>query len=601
MPTGFFVLPDVRRSALPFQAPRVLTHRSGLPWVAGSWPSGELVQADAGPVRVAVIGFCPVTPTRLAQLAERVRTLSDVDALARALPGSFHLVALVHGRIRVQGSVTGLRQIFHTCVDGLPVAADRAGPLAALTGADIDEQALATRVACGGLLPPPLNERSMWSGVSAVPPDHCLIMDEITTREVRWWQPPPADVPLEAGAAQVRDALHTATADRHGTQGGLSADLSGGMDSTTLCFLAARDDPELITFRWEEAETGNDDAVFARLAAHSLRRARHVVVPQRELPTVFADPDGAVDTEQPYPFGRTLARMRFTADTLAAHGSRHHLAGHGGDELFYGFPGYLHRLLRRRPLTALRHLRGYSALHRWPLAPTVAELARDNSVATWWRDQADHLTAPSPQGRRPSLGWGVAPLRAPAWVTSHAADTAREALRRTAQEMTPLAADRGQHQTLLALRTTAPAYRQFSRLFTPAGIQLHQPFLDDRVVEAALAVRLHERTSPWRYKPLLAESMRGTVPDAILSRSTKGDFSADLRVGWRRNLGTLVDLFADSALADLGLIDPGLLRTQLLSSQAGLHRDIAVEHLLGCENWLRTARATRTPSGEPCV
>ncbi|MGO4753863.1 asparagine synthase-related protein, partial [Streptomyces sp. 2MCAF27] len=116
-----------------------------------------------------------------------------------------------------------------------------------------------------------------------------------------------------------------------------------------------------------------------------------------------------------------------------------------------------------------------------------------------------------------------------------------------------------------------------ARLFGAAGVALHQPYLDDRVVEAALAVRLHERVTPWRYKPLLAESMRGLVPDVVLGRTTKGDFSADVRAGRQRNLTALLEVFADSALAEMGLVSPGALREYLLTPHADISRDITTE------------------------
>jgi hypothetical protein len=47
------------------------------------------------------------------------------------------------------------------------------------------------------------------------------------------------------------------------------------------------------------------------------------------------------------------------------------------------------------------------------------------------------------------------------------------------------------------------------------------------VVEACLAVRPHECSTAWRFKPLIVEAMRDLVPAAVLQRTTKGDFSAD--------------------------------------------------------------------------
>ncbi|MGH3825466.1 MAG: asparagine synthase-related protein [Pseudonocardiaceae bacterium] len=528
------------------------------------------------------------------ELVTRVRTAVELDAVARALPGCWHLVASIDGVVRVQGSLTGMRRVFHTRIAGVPVAGDRADVLAMVAGAGIDEQVLAVRVVCGPSVPPPLGERSLWRGVRALAPDHYLRIDPSgTVGEVRWWQPPAPAVPLTVGAGAVRQALDTAVAQRRPVQGRLSADLSGGMDSTSLCFLAVRaGTPDLLTFRWAEADAANDDAVFAAHAASRLGQAEHVVLPQADLPGIFAEAGDTGDTEAPYQFTRTLARTRHTAEVLAAHGVREHLAGHGGDELFHGPLAYLHSLLRRRPLTAITQVRGYRALHRWPLAATVSGMARCGDLGAWWHQQAEQLTSGPVPRRTPPLGWGH-PLRAAVWVTPAAADSTRAVLHSTGDAARPLAADRGQHVTLAILRMMGPAYRQLSRLFGTAGLRLALPYFDDRVVEAALAVRQHERTTPWRYKPLLVEAMHGVLPEMIAARTTKGEFGEDLRVGLRRHLPDILDIFADSALAAHGLINPDLLRRQLLTPQVDNAAVFALEDLLGCETWLR---ATQTPT-----
>jgi asparagine synthase (glutamine-hydrolysing) len=575
----------------------VVAHASGNPWLVGSLDQDEVTLVSVGSLRVAVIGSGPVPATRLAALVSRVRSVAELDAVARALPGCCHLVASVAGVVRVQGSLIGVRRVFHTRIGGVPVAGDRADVLALVAGSGIDEQVLAVQVACGAAVPPPLGEHSLWRGVRSLAPDHYLRIDPGgTVGELRWWQPPEPEVPLSVGAGALRGALDTALAQRRPATGRLSADLSGGMDSTSLCFLAVRaGTPNLLTFRWAEADAANDDAVFAAQAASKLGQAEHVVLPQAEIPDIFADAGQAGDTEAPYPFTRTLARTRHSAQVLVAHGAREHLAGHGGDELFHGPPAYLHALLRRRLFTAIRHVRGYRALHRWPWAAVLGGMTRSGELGAWWHQQAQQLTTGPVPRRTPTLGWGH-PLRAALWVTPAALEITRAMLRSTGDEAQPLAADPGQHLTLAILRMMGSAYRQLSGVFAPAGVRLALPYCDDRVVEAALAVRPHERRTPWRYKPLLAEAMRGILPEVLAGRTTKGEFGEDLRVGFRRHRPDILELFADSALATHGLIDPDLLRRQLLTPQADNTAVFALEDLLGCETWLRAAQKLSTSS-----
>lgn len=570
---GWIVLPD-RSDAQrvvaewPSQSRWVLAHASGNVWLVGSLDQ-EVTLASVGSLRVAVIGSCPVTATRLTDLVTKVRTVAELDAVARVLPGCFHLVASVDGVVRAQGSVTGVRRVFHTRIQGVPVAGDRADVLAGVAGAGIDEQALAVRVACWSTMPPPLGERSLWRGVRALAPDHSLRIDSNgTVGERRWWQPPEPEMALTVGADAVRQALETAVAARRPSGGRLSADVSGGIDSTSLCFLAARaTTPDLVTFRWAEADVADDDAVFAAHPASGLRDAEHVVLGPAEMPCIFADAGDTGDTEAPYPFVRTLARVRRSAQLLAAHGARVHLAGHGGDELFHHLPAYLQSPLLRRPVTAITQVRGYQALHRWPLGSMAAGPLRR---------------------RAPELGWSR-PLRAPVWVTPAAVDATRAVLHSTGDQARPLAADRGHHATLAVLGTMGMHYRQLARLFGTAGPRLELPYFDDRVIEAVLAVRRYERRAPWRYAPLLVEAMRPLLPEVIAARTTRG-CDEDLRVGLRRHLPRILNLFADSALATHGLINPDLLRRALLAPQADNAAVLALEDLLGCETWLRAAQ-----------
>ncbi|WP_433271600.1 asparagine synthase-related protein [Actinosynnema sp. CS-041913] len=562
----------------------VAAHRSGRAWLVCWGPPEPVLRASAGRTCLVVVGFCPATTGRLTELAAQVRTVADVDRVARALPGSFHLIASVDGRIRVQGGVTGLRRVVHAKVRGVPVAGDRADLLASLTGAGVDEDALAVRVVCGDAVPAPLGEQSLWQGVSAVPSDHYLLLDADRARAVRWWSAPEPALPLSEGAQVVRQALVEAMGHRPDR---VSADMSGGLDSTSLCFLAAPHTPDLLTMRVAEAEVGNDDGVFADHAIRSLPGAEHLVLAQEDLPPLYTDPCRAIDADQPTACPRTDAQMRHLAGLLAERGYHWHVGGHGGDELFLPLHGYLHHLARRRPLVALRHLRGLMALGRWPLGATLRGLARPGTVRTWWRAQADELTGPPVSEWTPVLGWGLEPLRATACASPEAVATARAALRRTAEQAEPLAADPGQHQAVLALWSTTVGYQQLAALFAEQGVFLDMPYLDDAVFEAVLSVQVHERSTPWRYKALLSEAMRGILPDVIRHRDTKGDFSAESQTGLHHNMSAVQELFADSALVERGLVDRERLRRLLPESRTDPVAEIALEDLIACEAWLR--------------
>ncbi|MGH8887588.1 MAG: asparagine synthase-related protein [Egibacteraceae bacterium] len=598
----FVVLPDCE-AALPVAealrpyTPQVVPHPSGRPWLTGQWSTGELVLADRGQVQVAVIGCCPVTAAELFALTRRVREMSDLDRLGAGLSGSFHLLATIGGRVRVQGSVSGLRRVFSARVGAVTVAADRADVVADLAGAGVDEQWLSARLLYW-LVPHPLADQSPWRGVRAVP-EGCYLLAERDGSDhlVRWWSPPEPGLPLAEGAPLAGEALSAAVQARTPASGTISCDLSGGLDSTPVCFLAARGGSRLVAVTVGGVDPDHDDARWAERAARELDGVERLVLDPQELPLMFADVGQAGDgLDEPFAGARDRARLTSIACRLVERGSRLHFVGLGGDEVLQAPPSYLHTTARTHPRIAVSHVRGYRARRRWPLGATVRGLADHRTYREWLAASADELTAPPPPREAPSLGWGPA-LRLPPWATPQAVDATRALLRQAAATAEPLAPTCGQHAAVERVQFGARSVRHVVRFMARLGLPLAVPYLDDRVVEACLAVRLHERTTPWRYKPLIVEAMRGIVPAAVLARTTKGEFSVDWHAGLRRNRAHLAALFDDLALARLGIVDADALRAACLGLYPPSVPMPALDRTLACEAWLRSLAPTTSATG----
>ncbi|MFE5588668.1 asparagine synthase-related protein, partial [Kitasatospora sp. NPDC056531] len=222
-------------------------------------------------------------------------------------------------------------------------------------------------------------------------------------------------------------------------------------------------------------------------------------------------------------------------------------------------------------------------------------LLRGGDLGAWWRRCADDLARTTSPSRAPALGWGER-LPATPWATGDAVRTTQTVFREVADQVVPLARDRGQHEALTALRSAGPVLRLVCREYAAAGLPLELPYMDDRVVEAVLSVLPHERYSPWRYKPVLATAMRGLVPEVILNRTTKGDCEEPVDRALQEHVPDLLDLFDDSLLARRGLIDPDRLRTTLITPPRT--EDVwsaQLEATIGAELWLREIVSRTTP------
>ncbi|MGW1376623.1 asparagine synthase-related protein [Streptomyces sp. NPDC002446] len=649
----FLVLPDhpatdaLSRCLPESPSRRTLRHPSGRVWITGHWSADEVVTAEAGPRRAVLLGTASATPDSLTRLLSGPGHLDGIGQRARRIPGSYTLLAAADGDLRCQGDLATVHQIHHTRIAGVTVAGNRPQDLAALTRAAdlaalppaapgagfIDEESLALRLLFP-FAPLPLALRPLWRAVAAVPPGHHLTLYANGRHSVaRWWRAPEPDASLEHAAQAVRQALTDAVAARAhrarrnaicGTseaRGTLSADLSGGTDSTGLCFLAAREDIRLITTSWACRDPANDDTTWsarsaAQLSAAERRRRQttgrpadrrscpcageHLSLPHTEAPTWYTPPTDPVhatpaDPAAPLAVIREAARIAHQARLVAARGSRLHLVGVGGDELFSHRPVALNSLARSDLRTAAR--RAWTAHHlcHWKARDTLRTLFGGRPYPRWLAGSAPRVTAGG-DVRTTGADWEVVPGMPP-WAHPDAVATVRRLLREAAAEAPePFAPLRSQHETVRAALRAGEIIRGIGGLTDAYGIRYEAPFLDTAVIEAALTLQLAERTRAGVHKPLLTRALRGIVPGALLGRGTKGEHSAEVYAGLRTHRRPLSALCDDSLLAGRGLIRPAVLRHHLTSLQPHTHALRALDPTLATEYWLRAVTPGHTPA-----
>jgi asparagine synthase (glutamine-hydrolysing) len=597
-PGWFVVLPDCASAArtgaaLRSRAVQEVSHPSGRPWLLGDWSAHAMTVGEAGLVKVAVVGEHAVTADRLTTAADRIRTIADLDELVRGMAGSFHLVASVTGRVRVQGSVSGLRRVFHARIGDATVAADRADVLAALLDAAVDEQRLAARL-LNPCAPHPLAGLPVWRGVSALETGHCLALDaDGRGRTVAWWAPPEPVVPMAEGAPALREALSAAVEVRTRGRELVSCDL-GGLDSTSVCALAARGRAKVIAYTADGLDPLCDDVTWARRTVAGLGDVEHHVIAGERLPMVYEGLQDLDDRfDEPCPAAMHPSRCLLVPRLAAARGSRLHLTGFGGDELLAGSPAHLHTLMRTRPRTAWQRVRGFAAQGPWPYRETLRQLWDTSDYRQWLVRAGDELTAVPPPFETPALDWGTPP-RLPPWATPDAVDAVRELIRTAARTTEPLAQGRGPHVELEAVGANSRMVRQVGQMAARAGLTLAAPYYDDRVIEASLAVRPQDRITPWQYKPLIVEAMRGIVPAESLTRHTKDEGSYEAEMGMREQRAELLALCEDSRLARLGLIDADVLREMSSRPLPPALPFDALYQTVACEMWLRTPDTAAT-------
>ena len=561
-----------------------------------------------GDVCLLIVGHCLLDGAeRDAALAAAVRG-GDLGQVA-AWPGAYSAVVLRQETVTAYADLSDQFPLYYSRRgDEVLIAADPAA-LAAAHGRRPDPLAAAMHIACPGVLPL-WQGRSPYAGVSRLPGGAVLRARRGSVTVQQAAVPlPVAGRSLAEGAGQLRDALvHAVGARSAGRQ--VSADFSGGLDSTSVAFLAAASArPPVAVIAYHQPLAPAGDLPYAtRYAALDERLLLTVVAgSERTLPFAGTSSPVAVSpgaASEPHPgwlaAGRSLARLTAARES----GASLHLTGEGGDAILLPAPSYLATLVRRgKPLTLFRHAGAYARLRQAAPAALAGQAVRLAGMTAQraLSGLAGELAGSAPRGGRWSdfIGWWPPAGAAASWLTG---PVRRQLAEAAADPATARAVPSGVSPADLAaladVRRSGDAQRQLRELAAPLGLAVHAPFLDSAVIRAALSVPAVVRASPSAYKPLLGAALGDLLPAEVLGRRTKGNYAAEQYAGARAALGGLRAQLRDSRLAALGVIEPGAVTAVLDRMAAGIAVPLGpLNTLLATESWLRDAEEPRSEAG----
>ncbi|MFF0452207.1 asparagine synthase-related protein [Nocardia africana] len=554
--------------------------------VVGRCPDRPIIHSIGRAARVVILGHALIDEDTVLDYAMSLDSPAQWRMVLDAIDGSFHSIVEVDGAVHLYGAAYGSRGLYRSRVDGIDVAADTVHALAHLVGAKPDIDVLAAHLL--EPIPHHLAQRPLLAGIEPMAPGTGLVLTpDGSSRPVRGARETAAVRDFEAGAYEVRTRLDAAVRARTAAGGTVTSELSGGYDSTSISFLAARGPAEITLLTARGRDSANEDVQWALLAARHLPHVRHTILADSELPLTYAGlHDGPTWLNEPSPLIVGRSRVGALAGSAAAFAPSVHLTGHGGDHLFTGLPTLYRDLLWRRPLTAWRGLRSFAALGGWRLRDLVSASVEPGGFRSWWEKHSEPV-AGVPERRTPMLGWALVPS-IPVWATGAAKHAVGEGISWMAATTEPLAPERGRHVELESVVEGARTVAVLNRMSLAAGgPPLAAPYFDDRVIAAALAVAVAHRVSAWTYKPLLRAAISGIVPDEVLRRQTKDSGSHDVELGLRKHRDELVALWEGSRLGAVGLIDSKRLKQLCADPSSFELEDGTMFSTIACELWLR--------------
>jgi asparagine synthase (glutamine-hydrolysing) len=367
---------------------------------------------------------------------------------------------------------------------------------------------------------------------------------------------------------------------------GTAAFLSGGTDSSTIvgALTAARGTP-VDTFSIGFDADGFDEMEFARCAVERYGSRPHEYY-LKPADIVTAVP--LIAREYDEPFGNASAvPAYFCAKAAREAGFERMLAGDGGDEIFGGnaryakqqlFEAYTHlpALLRHGVIEPLTRLPGLS--NHFPLTKLTSYITQAK-VGLPLRLESYNFLHRTPLERIFETDF----IRA---VDPSATDAALiEVYERTASDHY---VNRMMH---LDLKFTLADndLRKVGTMTEAAGIEVHYPLLDDRMVAFANALPVDYKVRGQKLRWFFKEALADLLPEKIINKSKHG-FGLPFGV-WSNQYAPLSELVGDS-LSDFkrrGWVQPAYL-DHMLAMQRGAHASyygVMIWVVVILEQWLQ--------------
>jgi asparagine synthase (glutamine-hydrolysing) len=369
--------------------------------------------------------------------------------------------------------------------------------------------------------------------------------------------------------------------------------LSGGVDSSIVCALAAAGSPHVLrTFSVTFEDPQLDESAYQRQVAAAVR-SRHAIqrIGAGDIARVFPDVVRHAET----PLVRTApAPLYLLSQVVREAGIKVVLSGEGSDELFLGYDLFKEAAVRllcwRRP-TSQWPARLLDGLHP-DVAPASAR------TGDFWRRY--FLTAGAPDD---PLFSHLPRFQLTARIKEFYSPEFRAALERfdpLAELRAALPSAFGAWSPLaraayLEMTTLLAPYllsSQGDRMAMAHGVEMRVPYLDHRVFEFAATLPLRSKLRGLREKDILRRWARGLLPPAIVHRRKQPYRAPDVPAFFEGRAPAYVAALLDPvSVARTGIFNAqavaGLVRRCRAGRVAGVRESQALVAILSTELWHR--------------
>ena len=345
----------------------------------------------------------------------------------------------------------------------------------------------------------------------ALPPGHVLIARPGGRVDVfRYWRPElrPARSPSSASPEKILAALRDSVAVHLRSDAPVGAFLSGGVDSATLCALAAESIPGLLTFTVGFEREGYNEIELATQTATALGLTSHpyVITPDEFtacLPRIIWHLDDPMADAAAVPLWFAAREARKHVKVV--------LSGEGADELFGGYGVYYQPGV----------VRAGRALPGWGRA-TIGRVAAELPAGKRGKGLLTRTSTPLP--RRYIGGAYVFPAAEARTLVRGGNGSEFDVTDPVYRQAADAGLDDVATMQLVDINTWLPGdiLVKADRMAMAHGLELRTPFLDREVLAVAARLARVEKTAAGTTKFALREAVSELLPQAAAERAKLG-------------------------------------------------------------------------------
>jgi asparagine synthase (glutamine-hydrolysing) len=407
----------------------------------------------------------------------------------------------------------------------------------------------------------PASHLTPYVGIQSVPPASYVLIRENSLEVKEFWRFSSEKTLVYRNDTdyeeRFRDLFEQAVRRRLRSGSPVLAELSGGMDSSSIVCMADRilakhgnPAPRLDTVSYlSSAEPSwNELPYVSKVEEQRGRQGFHIEVHPEDGFRFDSEPECFMAT--PGSLHPTSPSAREFQQVITSNGNRLLLSGIGGDEVLGGAPSPMPELADLLLGGQLQTLR--TQLIAWALAlrkPLVSLLS--DTLAMFF-----------------GQGSASRSVRPPAWLYPNFLESNSRALRgypRRTHLLGPRPSFQENLSTIEALRRQLSCYPLSAR---PAYQKLY-PYLDRDLLEFLFSIPQEQLLRPHQRRSLMRRALSGIVPQELLNRKRKGFVMRGPLMAISSEYGKLEAMTREMISSSLDIVHPRALATALREARAG--------------------------------